>query len=183
VQKYDYDAFGNILTEQDANFENPYTYTARERDKESGLYFYRARYLDPRLGRFLQPDPWPGSLSLPQSLNAYPYVGNKPTHFVDPNGRISHLILHGAIEFYESFIHPHEAGDKEYEQEFLDAYNESAKKAEETKQILKDMDRLTKELEESSEWMDEKYKKWLEEQNETKDPNEGNQTQNGTPCP
>ena len=28
-----------------------------------------------------------------------------------------------------------------------------------------------------------KYKKWLEEQNETKDPNEGNQTQNGTPCP
>ena len=102
---------------------------------------------------------------------------------MDPNGRISHLILHGAIEFYESFIHPHEAGDKEYEQEFLDAYNESAKKAEETKQILKDMDRLTKELEESSEWMDEKYKKWLEEQNETKDPNEGNQTQNGTPCP
>ncbi|MEK6775683.1 MAG: cysteine peptidase family C39 domain-containing protein, partial [bacterium] len=43
VQKYEYDAFGNILTEQDPNFENPYTFTARERDKESGLYFYRAR--------------------------------------------------------------------------------------------------------------------------------------------
>jgi len=107
VQKYDYDAFGNILTEQDANFENPYVLTSRERDKESGLYFYRARYLDPRMGRFLSVDPshyphpivdspvangvpyvFPALLALPQELNGYVYVLNDPLLWTDPYGTL-----------------------------------------------------------------------------------------------
>jgi len=79
VQTYEYDAFGNILSEQDPNFENPYTYTSRERDKESNLYFYRGRYYDASIGRFLQPDPiW--------DVNLYPYVGNNPARYIDPWG-------------------------------------------------------------------------------------------------
>ncbi|MBU2540805.1 MAG: hypothetical protein KJ593_02785 [Candidatus Omnitrophica bacterium] len=43
---------------------NPYTYTGRELDPESGLYYYRARYYDASIGRFLQEDSI-GYLSVP----------------------------------------------------------------------------------------------------------------------
>ena len=49
------------------------------RRRTIGLYFYNARYLDPQLGRFVQPDaivPEPGN---PQALNRYSYVLNNPT--------------------------------------------------------------------------------------------------------
>jgi RHS repeat-associated protein len=56
ITTYTYDAFGNIVS-QIGSLTNPYTYTGREYDPESGLYYYRARYYDPEIGRFLQPDP------------------------------------------------------------------------------------------------------------------------------
>jgi len=56
VASYSYDAFGNI-TSKEGSLTNPYTYTGREYDSESGLYYYRARFFDPKIGRFLQPDP------------------------------------------------------------------------------------------------------------------------------
>jgi len=40
-----------------SNFANPYMFTGRRYDDETGLYYYRARYYDPWIGRFLQPDP------------------------------------------------------------------------------------------------------------------------------
>ena len=58
-------------------------------DHAVGLYFYNARYDDPALGRFIQPDaivPDPGD---PQSLNRYSYVGNNPLRYVDPSGHFS----------------------------------------------------------------------------------------------
>ena len=51
-----------------------------------GLYFYHARYYDPTLARFIQPDtivPDPGD---PQSLNRYSYVNNNPVRYTDPSG-------------------------------------------------------------------------------------------------
>jgi RHS repeat-associated protein len=58
-------------------------YTGREFDPESGLYYYRARYYDPTLGRFLAEDP----LGLDGGdLNLHGYVGNNPLRFNDPNG-------------------------------------------------------------------------------------------------
>ena len=51
-----------------------------------GLYYYGARYYDPTLGRFIQPDsivPEPGN---PQSLNRYAYVNNNPLRYTDPSG-------------------------------------------------------------------------------------------------
>ena len=56
AKSYSYDAYGNIL-ESPGTVEQPYTYTGREFDSESGLYYYRARYYDPATGRFLQEDP------------------------------------------------------------------------------------------------------------------------------
>jgi YD repeat-containing protein len=54
VQRYGYDTFGAIVEVADPGFVQPYTYTAREWDRETGLYYYRARYYDPMEGRFIQ---------------------------------------------------------------------------------------------------------------------------------
>ena len=64
VQRYAYSSFGKIESQLDANFVQPYTFTGRELDAETGLYFYRMRYYDSSTGRFLQADPirfrwWP----------------------------------------------------------------------------------------------------------------------------
>ncbi|MFH1478161.1 MAG: RHS repeat-associated core domain-containing protein [Candidatus Omnitrophota bacterium] len=55
INSYTYDSFGNIM-EQTGSLINPYTYTGREYDPESRLYYYRARYYDANIGRFLQED-------------------------------------------------------------------------------------------------------------------------------
>jgi RHS repeat-associated protein len=82
VKSYTYDAFGRILA-QTGTLENPYTYTAREWDPETGLYYYRARHYDPNAGRFLQTDPLPQRWD---EMNRYAYVLNNPANLVDPYG-------------------------------------------------------------------------------------------------
>jgi RHS repeat-associated protein len=89
VERYTYDVFGRP-TIRDANgteiaesaFANPYLFTGRAYDAETGLYYYRARYYDYATGRFLQPDP----TGYTDGLNLYAYVGNNPCGFVDPSG-------------------------------------------------------------------------------------------------
>jgi len=61
---------------------NPFQYTARESDPETGLYYYRARYYDPAAGRFLSEDP----IRFFGGHNFYRYVRNGPTDFRDPLG-------------------------------------------------------------------------------------------------
>jgi RHS repeat-associated protein len=82
VQHYTYSSFGQIESMLDSSFNQPYTFTARELDPETGLYFYRARYYEPAIGRFLQRDP----IGLAAGPNAYTYAGNMPATFVDPLG-------------------------------------------------------------------------------------------------
>lgn len=57
VQSYEYDSFGNITDIANPFFNQPYTYTGREYDAETGMYFYRARYYDASIGRFISEDP------------------------------------------------------------------------------------------------------------------------------
>ncbi len=64
-----------------------YRFTGQREEATIGLYFYNARWYDPVLGRFVQPDtivPEPGN---PQSLNRYAYVYNNPLRYTDPSGR------------------------------------------------------------------------------------------------
>jgi len=63
---------------------NPIQYTARENDR-AGLYFYRARYYDPALKRFISEDP----IGLNGGLNLYRYVGANPLQYTDPSGLLS----------------------------------------------------------------------------------------------
>ena len=61
-------------------------FTGKERDAETGLDFFEARYFSSAQGRFSSPDPMGGSLTDPQSLNRYAYALNNPLRFTDPTG-------------------------------------------------------------------------------------------------
>ncbi len=78
---YSYDPFGNT-TVSGAGSNNPSQYTGRENEGNS-LYFYRARYYSPVLGRFVNEDPLGFAGSGP---NFYAYVFDSPTNLVDPFG-------------------------------------------------------------------------------------------------
>src|SRR4030095_16172111 len=82
VQRYTYSSFGQVQSQFDAGFSQPYSFTARELDLESGLHFYRSRNYDSSVGRFVQADP----LGFFAGPNFYAYVGNNPSYSIDPFG-------------------------------------------------------------------------------------------------
>lgn len=63
-------------------------FTSKERDQESGLDYFKARYMASAEGSFTSPDPVGGRLANPQSLDLYTYVLNNPLRFTDPTGMI-----------------------------------------------------------------------------------------------
>ena len=63
-----------------------YKFTGKEIDRESGLYYYGARYYDPVIGRFISPDSVVQSPGDPQTLNRYSYASNNPLANIDPTG-------------------------------------------------------------------------------------------------
>ena len=83
MQTYSYDSFGNIP--QTGSISQPYAFTSREYDSETGMYFYRARYYDSKVGRFVTKDPigFAGG-----DENLYAYVGNNPVIWIDPSGKV-----------------------------------------------------------------------------------------------
>lgn len=96
VERYDYGDFGGprdadtlapLLPPGDSSvIGNPYGFTGRRYDPETGWYYYRTRYLDPVAGRFTVRDRignWGDAKSLG---NAFTYVGNNPWSDVDPLG-------------------------------------------------------------------------------------------------
>jgi RHS repeat-associated protein len=83
VHEYKYSVYGEIVEENGDSVENPFTYTSRELDRETGLMYYRARYYESGLGRFLSEDPVGFKAG---DVNFYRYVGNQPVVFVDPFG-------------------------------------------------------------------------------------------------
>jgi RHS repeat-associated protein len=73
-----YDTFGNL----EAGATNGFAFTGREWDSESALYYYRARYYDPKSGRFISEDP----IGLLGGVNLYRYAAGNPIRFVDTSG-------------------------------------------------------------------------------------------------
>src|SRR5712691_12025453 len=79
--QYTYEPFGNT-TFTGAPSTNAFQYTGRENDG-TGLYYYRARYYNPALQRFISEDPieFAGG-----DVNLYGYVGNDPVNWGDSSG-------------------------------------------------------------------------------------------------
>lgn len=64
-----------------------YTYTGKERDKNTGSYYFEARYYKPELKHFTQAD-LVAVISNPQGFNRYAYVVNNPITLIDPTGHV-----------------------------------------------------------------------------------------------
>lgn len=84
---YNYTPFGEFMGRSyeipGFGMITPYLYTCQEFDMETGLYYYKARFYDPCLGRFYSTDP------AGQFTGPYIYSGNDPVGFIDPSGQFS----------------------------------------------------------------------------------------------
>ncbi|MDY6031635.1 MAG: toxin TcdB middle/N-terminal domain-containing protein, partial [Treponemataceae bacterium] len=114
-QRIEYTPYGETWVEKTSNTGDaflPYKFTAKEQDEETGLYYYGARYLDPKYSRWLSTDPALGDY-IPQApisdearknnqnlsgmggifnhinCNLYAYGANNPVHYIDPDGNQS----------------------------------------------------------------------------------------------
>jgi len=92
VSQTSYDSFGNPSSGASLT---RYGYTGREFDSEVGLYYYRARWYDPKLGRFISEDP----IGLAGGINQFAYVGNNPQNAKDPSGMYE-IDVHYYLTYY-----------------------------------------------------------------------------------
>src|SRR5579859_3079009 len=104
-EESDYYPFGGERIVTDSGIGNNYKFTGKERDSESGLDNFGARYYCNPIGRFITPD-WAdkptdvpyANFGNPQSLNLYSYVKNNPTTFGDPDGHAEKSFLRAYFE-------------------------------------------------------------------------------------
>jgi RHS repeat-associated protein len=85
---YTYSAFGELLAHTGSD-PQPYAFTGEPYDPNSGFSYNRARWMDPRVGRFVSMDRWHGTLWEPSSLHRYLYASASPVDRIDPSGRES----------------------------------------------------------------------------------------------
>ena len=64
------------------------TYTGKQLDAATGLYYFDARYYDPTTGRFVTEDSYNGTMADPMSQNRYVYAGDDPMRYTDPTGHV-----------------------------------------------------------------------------------------------
>ena len=105
----EYFPYGEVWISESASTDTtsllPFKFTGKELDPETGLYYYGARYMDPKLGRFVSTDaylsrylpsgnkekdnnlPGMGGVLNPINLNTYHYAGDNPVIYVDPDGQ------------------------------------------------------------------------------------------------
>ena len=103
-QRLEYTPYGetwiDLKAETSLILKLPYKFSAKELDEETGLYYYGARYLDPKMSRwisadpamntgeyFSNPDAGMGGIYNHVNFNLYHYAGNNPINYTDPDGR------------------------------------------------------------------------------------------------
>ncbi len=91
VERENYDAYGNSA----GSTRTRYGFTGRERDSLTGLLYYRARWYDPQLGRFISEDP----IGLGGGINQFAYVSNNPQNATDPSG-LYEIDVHYYLTYY-----------------------------------------------------------------------------------
>jgi RHS repeat-associated protein len=114
-ERIEYTPYGELWIEKASaasNIDIPFRFTGKERDEETGLYYYGARYLDSKTSRWLSTDPalgdyipgaplndearkrngnLPGMGGVFNTINShlYHYAGNNPGKYTDPDGRMT----------------------------------------------------------------------------------------------
>ena len=85
ITQYDaYLPYGELLVDEHSSSEElPYKFNGKELDEETGLYYYGARYMDPKISMWLGVDPLTEKYI---SVSGYVYCIGNPIRFVDPNG-------------------------------------------------------------------------------------------------
>jgi len=81
-----FDAFGDLVSGSPEVYAWNGAWVYRNEAHIGGLQKVGVRWYDPAIGRFLQKDPWLGSLALPLTLNRYGYCTNNPINWIDPSG-------------------------------------------------------------------------------------------------
>jgi RHS repeat-associated protein len=84
VNHITYDSFGKVVNQSNSSVVFRYGYTGREQDAETGLDYYRARYYDSGVGRFISEDPTGFEA---EDTNLYRYVGNNSVNLTDSSGQ------------------------------------------------------------------------------------------------
>jgi RHS repeat-associated protein len=101
IEQHDYLPFGDEWNPTPG--DQPKRFTGKERDPETGLDYFGARYYGSKIGRFTTVDPvytWRENLVDPQRWNRYAYARNNPLRYVDPDGKVAvPAILWGLAEF------------------------------------------------------------------------------------
>ena len=109
-QHIEYVLFGEVFIEERNNTWNtPYLFNAKEFDEETGMYYYGARYYDPRLSLWMSCDPKQEKY---YNNTTYCYTVNNPIIFIDPNGK--DWIKHNHTYFYNPLIKSKEDVEQYY---------------------------------------------------------------------
>ena len=101
VAQFDaYLPYGELLVDEHSSTEEmPYKFNGKELDEETGLYYYGARYMDPKISMWLGVDPL--AEKYPE-ISPYIYCHNNPINLIDPNGKNDYILnLDGEIKLIE----------------------------------------------------------------------------------
>jgi RHS repeat-associated protein len=101
--QYGYDAWGQVHNDnrdekgdtRSQKIPNRFLFAGEEQDPNTELYYLRARWYDPEVGRFLTTDPVCGTVFSPLTFNGYAYGLNNPINLIDPSGEWS---IKGALK-------------------------------------------------------------------------------------
>ena len=112
LERHDYLPFGDecitgpCASNPGVGAGQPRKFTGKERDAETGLDYFGARYYRANTGRFTTVDPvytWRENLVDPQRWNRYAYARNNPLRYVDPDGRAIDVVADVAFIGYDLF--------------------------------------------------------------------------------
>ena len=85
TDRYVFDAFGNLISSYGST-KNDFLFAGEQFDPVTGLYYLRARYMNPSVGTFISMDTYEGSIDDPVSLHKYLYADANPVTNIDPSG-------------------------------------------------------------------------------------------------
>ena len=91
ITQYDaYLPYGELLVDEHSSSEKlPYKFNGKQFDEETGLYYYGARYMDPKISMWLGVDPL---MEKYPNVTGYCYTMDNPIKFIDPNGKETYVI-------------------------------------------------------------------------------------------